>query len=151
VQSKLSKVQAARAAGISHTSIWRAIKDGRLSAEQVDGEVRIDASELLRVFPEADLSRADARGTNRSARRSEHAREPSAETKILIDELMADKRRQATELERAAAERSQLLSLLSQKDETIKEKDRQLAQQMETVRLITDQRMKKKSWWRRLW
>jgi hypothetical protein len=148
VQTKLTKVQAARAAGVSHTTIWRAVKDGRLSAEQVDGEVRIDASELVRVFPDADLDRAHERGANRSARRSEHEREPGDEARILIEELMADKRRQAAELERAARERETLLEMLRAKDEIVAEKDRQLSEQMQTVRLLTDERAKTKRWWR---
>ncbi len=106
MQTKLSKVQAARAAGVSHTTIWRAIKDGCMSVERVDGEVRIDASELLRLFPDADLSRARERGANRSAHSSEHAREPSDALPVLVAELQADKRRISAELERAAARES---------------------------------------------
>ena len=56
---KLTQAEAARAAGVSRTHILRAIKGGKLSAEKLDdGSVRIDGSELLRVWPNADLARA---------------------------------------------------------------------------------------------
>ncbi len=49
---KLSMGQAAKEAGVSKTSISRAINSGRLSAEKVDGVgYQIDPSELFRVFP----------------------------------------------------------------------------------------------------
>jgi hypothetical protein len=49
---KLSMGQAAKEAGVSKTSISRAINSGRLSAEKIDGVgYQIDPSELFRVFP----------------------------------------------------------------------------------------------------
>lgn len=49
---KLSMGQAAKEAGVSKTSISRAINSGRLSADKVDGTgYKIDPSELFRVFP----------------------------------------------------------------------------------------------------
>src|SRR5947199_5147481 len=54
--TKLSQGQAARAAGVSRTTIWRAMKDGRLSYDKgPDGSFHIDLSELVRVFPEANM------------------------------------------------------------------------------------------------
>ena len=47
----LSMGQAARAAGISKTSIHRAIKSGKLSASrEADASYRIDPAELFRVY-----------------------------------------------------------------------------------------------------
>lgn len=44
--------EAAEQAGTSKSSIWRAIKSGRLSATKTDGgDYAIDAAELFRVFP----------------------------------------------------------------------------------------------------
>ena len=44
--------EAAEQAGTSKSSIWRAIKSGRLSATKTDGgDYSIDAAELFRVFP----------------------------------------------------------------------------------------------------
>lgn len=49
---KLSMGQAAKEAGVSKTSISRAINSGRLSAGKIDGVgYQIDPSELFRVFP----------------------------------------------------------------------------------------------------
>lgn len=49
---ELSLVQAAKEAGKSKSSIHRAIKSGRLSAQRYeDGTYSIDPSELFRVFP----------------------------------------------------------------------------------------------------
>jgi hypothetical protein len=42
----------------------------------------------------------------------------------------------------------QLLSTIREKEETIARKDQLLAEQMQTVKLLTDQRVQKKRWWR---
>jgi hypothetical protein len=46
---------------------------------------------------------------------------------------------------------SELLAMLREKDETIAKKDRLLEEQMQTVKLLTDQRAAKRPWWKRLW
>jgi len=47
-----SMLEAAKEAGTSKASIWRAIKSGRLSAtRQDDGTYSIDPAELFRVYP----------------------------------------------------------------------------------------------------
>ncbi len=139
--TKLTQSQAARAAGVSHTSIWRAIKRGRLSAERDDdGAVLIDASELVRVFPKADLSRAGERSPDRALLNREHNHEQAPELhvlRMLVEELQADKRRLLSDLDRAAEERSRLLAMFQE--------------QTEQVRLLTDQRERKRSWWARWW
>jgi hypothetical protein len=51
----LSLVEAARQAGISKSSVWRAIRDGRLKAKRSrNGRFAIDPDELTRVFPALD-------------------------------------------------------------------------------------------------
>jgi hypothetical protein len=48
----LSLSEAATAAGIAKSTIWRAIKSGRVSASKTEtGCYQIDAAELFRVFP----------------------------------------------------------------------------------------------------
>src|SRR3712207_1173676 len=109
--TKLTQTEAARAAGLTRTSIWRAIKRGRLSAERAqDGGVRIDASELLRVFPEANLQRAQVRAPGNAVNAAERGNThvDLAALQRLVDELKADKLHLRAELERAAAERTQL-------------------------------------------
>ena len=130
-RTKLTQAQAARAAGVSRTTIWRAIKDGQLSYERVDGKnVLIDASELLRVYPQADLQRTDERSANDAPNAREHdeTHASSAEIRVLrelVEELRSDKGRLQTELDRAGDERRKLLEMLEVKD-----------------RLLTDQREK---------
>jgi excisionase family DNA binding protein len=141
--TKLTQAQAARAAGVSRTTIWRAIKDGQLSYEREDGRnVLIDASELLRVYPHADLQRADERSVNDvpNAREHEDMHARSGEIRALrdlVDELRADKGRLQSELDRASDERRKLLEMVETKD-----------------RLLTDQRQKpahSPTLWARLW
>ena len=141
--TKLTQAQAARAASVSRTTIWRAIKDGQLSYERVDGKnVLIDASELLRVYPHADLQRADERSVNDVPNAREHgnALVHSGEIRALrelVEELRADKGRLQAELDRASDERRKLLEMVETKD-----------------RLLTDQREKERSsltLWARLW
>jgi hypothetical protein len=155
--TQLTQAEAARAARVSRTTIWRAVKRGRLSVTQGDdGDARIDASELLRVFPRADLQRAretfqnDAVDTRERRGDSLHTTEFTA-LQAHLAELQADKQRMAAELARAAEERTQLLSMLARRDEILEERDRVLAQQLEQVRLLTDARTSRRPWWKRWW
>jgi excisionase family DNA binding protein len=50
----LSLAEAARQAGVSKSSVWRAIQDGRLKAKRSRGRFAIDPDELTRVFPALD-------------------------------------------------------------------------------------------------
>ena len=53
----LSLSEAATKAGIAKSTIWRAVKSGRISATKTDtGGFRIDPAELFRVFPPATSS-----------------------------------------------------------------------------------------------
>jgi hypothetical protein len=155
--TQLTQAEAARAARVSRTTIWRAIKRGRLSVTQGDdGDAHIDASELLRVFPRADLHRArealqgDAVDTRERGSDSLHVAELAA-LQAHLAELQADKQRMVADLERAAEERAQLLSMLARRDAILEEKDRVLAQQLEQVRLLTDARTPRRPWWKRWW
>ncbi len=147
--TKLTQAEAARAAGTSRTSIWRMIKQGRLSAEHTDDGLRIDASELLRLFPDANLERARERSPDGALNAQE--RFGDGELRALrahIEELQADKQHLRIELDRAVShaseERAQLLSMLAHKD-------RLLEEQAQTMRLLTDQREPKRRWWKWLW
>jgi ribosomal protein S15P/S13E len=129
--TKLTQAQAARAARVSRTSIWRAVREGRLSAERLDdGSLRIDASELLRVYPRADLDRARRGGDGVTRTGTSDAQRAlkgriDGELRALtehLDELKRDKERLVRELEAAAAERRQLLSMLEAKDRLLEDK-----------------------------
>ncbi len=142
--TKLTQAQAARAAGVTRTSIWRAVRQGKLSAERMgDGSVRIDASELLRVYPQADLARVANGGDTRTGARSSDERTVRSdgathgEVRALreyIDELKRDKERLERAVAANAEERARLLSMLESKD-----------------RLLTDarERSTRRPWWQR--
>src|SRR3990170_588475 len=51
-KTMLSLSEAASAAGIAKSTIWRAVKAGRISATKTEmGTYQVDAAELFRVFP----------------------------------------------------------------------------------------------------
>jgi len=67
---------AARATGLSKSTIYRAIKSGRISAGRSDtGDYAIDPAELHRVFPPLPAEEEDTR--NSSAKRGATGVEPS--------------------------------------------------------------------------
>lgn len=49
---QFSLSEAAKASGVSKSTIFRAVKTGKLSASRDGSEYRIDASELFRAFPQ---------------------------------------------------------------------------------------------------
>src|SRR5678816_3988432 len=51
--------EAATATGLSRSTIFRAIKSGRISATRIDGNFSIEPAELHRVFPPASEKHAD--------------------------------------------------------------------------------------------
>ena len=60
---KFTLVQAAKETGRDRSTLFRAIKKGKLSAEkQDDGSYLIDSSELFRVYPEKQLDSAMTQG-----------------------------------------------------------------------------------------
>jgi len=59
---KHSLISAARAAGISKSTIYRAIKSGKISAHFEDGVYTIDPAELHRVFPPVSSERVMKEG-----------------------------------------------------------------------------------------
>lgn len=64
---ELSLVQASKEAGKSKSTIHRAIKTGRLSAQRhEDGSYSIDPAELFRVFPRTSEEPIDAKPENPS-------------------------------------------------------------------------------------
>jgi excisionase family DNA binding protein len=80
-----SLTEAAHATGLSRPTIFRAIKNGKLSARRLDDKsYRIDASELVRVYPLVSMKRDDA--TPRDAQKqAETAVTPGAsETELAL-------------------------------------------------------------------
>jgi len=92
---KITISQAARAVGKSRSLIHKLIGNGRISATRdEDGRVQIEASELLRVYPSADLERRDMVG----------APSPGESTEIQVA-----KPSRSGELESLRAERDRLI------------------------------------------
>ena len=124
----LSLREAATAAGVSKSTIQRAIKSGRLSATRTDdGGYAIDPAELHRVYPArngGDAARTDAAGQDATAMlEAELAslRELLRRADREADDLRADREAWRAQAENASA----------------------------TVRQLTDQR-ERPSWWKRL-
>jgi hypothetical protein len=156
---KLTQAEAARAAGVSRTQIFRAIKQGRISCEKLDeGSVRIDPSELLRVWPAADLKRA--RNTDLLPHGSRHGdnekRNVDSLLQVYADEVRQDRERLRAQME--AVERKLAdteVALVAEREAARVERDRLLGvieKQTDQLKLITDQRERetdRRPWWRR--
>ena len=59
--------EAATATGLSRSTIFRAIKSGRISAARIEGNFSIEPVELHRVFPPVSEKRADDAAMNQDA------------------------------------------------------------------------------------
>jgi excisionase family DNA binding protein len=140
--------EAAALTGKSRTTIWRAIKAGRLSAARTEsGDFEIDVAELERVFgitasPSASVSHETLHTV---------PLQPSAtdnETNALQVEL-------ATLRERTAALERENVLLRDDREQAHKERNRLLRileEQTGQLRLLTDQRQAASTplpWWRR--
>jgi hypothetical protein len=168
---KLTQAEAARAAGVSRTQILRAIKGGKVSAEKLeDGSVRIDGSELLRVWPDADLKRARNSGNTVKQRHGDsHGNSGNSDSntvgnsnlqaavtagdgvsKPLLDEIRASRDRLQTDCDRLRAELDRERSERERLVRVIEEQAAAVRSQGEQIRLLTDQRGRR-PWWRRLW
>jgi excisionase family DNA binding protein len=138
---KLTQAEAARAAGVSRTHILRAIKSGRLSAEKLEnGGVRIDASELLRVWPDADLKRSGNSSNSRgNSTGNSHGDTRNSAEQELFDEIRQDRDRLRAELDKERQERERLVWVIQQQAAAV-------TQQGEQIKLLTDQR-ERRPWW----
>ena len=121
--------QAAKAAGISKTSLHRAINKGRISAAKNDnGAYEIEPSELHRVYPPVTEGNSSAN--------PDLVRDGTPETAIETGVL----RREAELLRERLADKdgviSDLRERLDQSEQERREKDRQL------TALLTDERQK---------
>jgi hypothetical protein len=129
----LSLRQAAAEAGVSKSTIWRAIERGRLSAGRTnDGGFAIQPAELFRVYPPKSANGA-----------SNGAETPKVDT--------AQHAAQQAELE---AERRVAALLREQLEETRRDRDHWRDQAQQVSRLLTDQRAKlpsrakgRRAWW----
>jgi hypothetical protein len=132
----LSLSEAAKQTCQSKSTIWRAIKAGRISATRTDtGEFQIDPAELFRVYPiETAAERADPVSVKRDAM-AETATETPTET-VLRAEI--DALRQVGEL------------LRSQLDDVKADRDAWRGQAQAGTLLLTHSAPAKRRWLRRL-
>lgn len=82
-QTTFTLSEASQLTGKNRTTIYRWIKRGKLSATLVDGDYRVDASELHRVSP-FDVARNDAETLQRNER---HQQKIDDATVAKIEEL----------------------------------------------------------------
>jgi excisionase family DNA binding protein len=139
--AKLTSVQAADLAGISRSTIWRACKNGKLSAERSGKDWLIEVAELERVYgPLGRVNGADSsHETSQPVAMKPTATEPETA-------LVAELQRRIETLER------HVQGLEADKADLRSERDRLIAlveRQSDHVRLLTDQRARQ-PWWRRL-
>ena len=135
---KLTTQQAAQATGKSRSTIWRAAKSGKVSAERTaTGDFVIDVAELERVF--GSLNRPDT-----SHHVSLKPLETANETSVLRREV--DLLR-----EQIGIYREQIDALKADKSDLQAERDRLLTIVEGHQRLLTDQRSSRRRWlwWRR--
>jgi excisionase family DNA binding protein len=127
---KLTTQQAAERLGKSRTAVWRAIKNGRLSAERTDAkDFLIDVAELERY---ASTLVAPLVTPNEPAQPSATRAETSRTMEVQIE--------LATLRERTVQQEKRIVDL-----EADREKWRSMAES--TTRLLTDQR-ERRPWWR---
>ena len=126
--------QAAKLAGVGKTTLTRAIKSGRLSADRRDdGSYRIDPAELARVYAVKPETPATGGETDHVVHRATPERDPDVTARLAA----------------AEAEIKGLREMLARADED-RDAWRSAAENASvTVRLLTDQR-ERPSWWRRL-
>lgn len=76
---------AAQATGIAKTTIFRAIKSGKLSARRLDDRTfRIDASELMRVYPIVAAQRSEETSRNVPQQEKNPATPCTSETEVAV-------------------------------------------------------------------
>jgi hypothetical protein len=148
--TRLTRRQAEIVAGVSRATLARYVADGKLSAaKNADGHNVYDAAELHRVFPESfDLRRletpASRDGVSPDETRADTLRDtPSeamalAELTVEIRYLKEERNRLREDNERL---RREVTDEREKRDEERSELLGMLRQNQETVKLLTDQRI----------
>ena len=119
---KVSLQQAVKMTGKSESTIRRAVKSGKVSAERDDrGHLKFDVSELQRAYGELKTAGEDAQSTAQGNDNAMTGHDRETEILAIKDNQIADLQKQLekaeTKLEIATTEKSQLLDLLSMEKE----------------------------------
>jgi hypothetical protein len=120
---KHSLISAAIAAGLSKSTIYRAIKSGKMSAHFEDGVYTIDPSELHRVFPPVSSERVMKEGMTQS---ETHDETPVLRKEVEFLKQQVEREREFVKslerrLDDSDAERRKLTALLTfQQEQPVK-------------------------------
>jgi excisionase family DNA binding protein len=143
--TKLTLGQAAKLAGVGKTTLTRAIKSGRLSADRrEDGSYRIDPAELSRVYEISVETPATGNETGNVAHRATAGRDSRETAETTAQQAALD--------ERIAGLQEIVRRLDEQARDLREERDAwrvQAENASQAVMLLTDQ-SSRRSWWRRL-
>ena len=116
--AKLTLGQAAKQVGKSKPTISKAIKDGKLSGEKIDGVYQIEVSELLRVYDAVSETTEEA-----SAPPAPQAPAVSEVEKRFLEEKVADLEARLTDMKderdtaqkEAREDRARMMALIEDK------------------------------------
>ena len=118
---------AARATGVDRTTIYRAIKSGRLSTTTTaTGERSIDLAELLRVFGPLPQMPQDATVA------LPHSTTPEHTTDATLIKVLQEQLQQANEREQQAREREARLLTLLETAQQVLQVEQQVRHELET-------------------
>ena len=120
--------EAAKMTGKSKPTISKAVKDGRISGQKVDGVFQIEVSELLRVYPAKSETEAEATPPSNKA-------EANAITELTIKHLE----------EKLRESENRMLKLEQERDQAV---DDARSDRARFMALLEDQRPK--GFWSRL-
>lgn len=127
--------QAAEQAGVSRQTMFRHIKDGKVSATvDRDGHKQIDVSELLRVFGELQSPTATAKTSTGRLRLTQKIEKfPGLAYQIELEKLRAQLELKAAEL---ALAKERISELKSREHQVVEEKNRLLTLIEQQSRLL---------------
>ncbi len=137
--ARITISEAARRGFLSRPTLYRAIKDGRLTAHQDGDKKTLDLADLVKVFGEPDARQAPAE-------------KPDRAEAIELGHLEVDRARLSEEVNRLRRERDQARrEAAEERDQGRQERDRLLGLVEATQKLLEDQsreRKAKRRWWR---
>lgn len=118
---KVSLQQAVKMTGKSESTLRRAVKNGKVSAERDDrGHLQFDPAELRRVYGELKSTGEDAQSTENGNDKAMTGHDRGREITLLenqVADLKSQLEKAEVQLDTATAEKAQLLDLLSAEKE----------------------------------
>ncbi len=135
--ARITITEAAKRGFASRPTLYRAVKDGRLTAHQDGDRKTLDLADLVKVFSEPG-ARAPAE-------------KPDRAEAIELGHLEVDRARLSEEVNRLRRERDQARrEATEERDQARLERDRLLGLIEATQKLLEDQSRERKRGWRRL-